>query len=140
MFDEYFETPSVERLVPPAHAVPDLVVSTNTPSSTIIDLDAPSTSHSSSSLKVDNNPFHNTFAPKPSSEESSSRDVSSANSNQVIQPHDHLRKWSKDHPMDNIIGNPSRLVSTCKQLAIDALWCLYNFILLKVEPKNFQNL
>ncbi|GKD15985.1 hypothetical protein Tco_1205143 [Tanacetum coccineum] len=60
-----------------AHIVQVLVVSASTPSSTTIDQDAPST--------------------KPSSEESSSGDVSSAESTQVIQPHNHLRKWSKDH-------------------------------------------
>nr|GEW20615.1 hypothetical protein [Tanacetum cinerariifolium] len=48
-------------------------------------------------------------------------DISSAESNQVHQPPNYLRKWSKDHPLDNIVGNPSRLVSTKKQLAFDAL-------------------
>ncbi|GJR09670.1 retrovirus-related pol polyprotein from transposon TNT 1-94 [Tanacetum coccineum] len=43
------------------------------------------------------------------------------------------------HPLDNIIGNPSRPVSTRKQLATDALWCFYNSVLSKVEPKNFQS-
>ncbi|GJU60294.1 retrovirus-related pol polyprotein from transposon TNT 1-94 [Tanacetum coccineum] len=99
--------------------------------------DAPTTSHSSSSSEVqppilhqsvaagptfidnpfaqaDNEPFVNVFALKPSFEASSSRDVSSAESNQVIQPHDHLIKWSKDHPMDNVIGNPSRLIYKVK--------------------------
>ncbi|GJT41786.1 retrovirus-related pol polyprotein from transposon TNT 1-94 [Tanacetum coccineum] len=65
-------------------------------------------------------------------------DVSSAESHQVIQPHDHLRKWTKDHPIDNVIGNPSRPVSTRKQLATDALWCFYHYVLSKVEPKNFK--
>nr|GEY05891.1 NADH dehydrogenase subunit 1, mitochondrial [Tanacetum cinerariifolium] len=125
-FDEYFRPPSVERPVPPASIVQVLVVSAGTPSSTTIDQDAPSTSHSSSSLEVqppishqgvavgptfednpfaqaDNDPFVNPFAPEPSSEESSSGDVSTAVSNQVIQPHDHLIKWTKDHPMDNVI-------------------------------------
>ncbi|GKG29551.1 hypothetical protein Tco_0419449, partial [Tanacetum coccineum] len=37
-------------------------------------------------------PFVKVFAPEPSFEESSSGDVSSAESHQVIQPHDHLRK------------------------------------------------
>ncbi|GJX58142.1 retrovirus-related pol polyprotein from transposon TNT 1-94 [Tanacetum coccineum] len=99
MFDECLEPPRVERLVSPAPAVPVLVNSTGTPSSTTIDQDAPSPSHSPSSLAfqspsshqgvavgstiiednpfapVDNNPFVNVFAPKPSSEASSSRDV-----------------------------------------------------------------
>ncbi|GKE61169.1 retrovirus-related pol polyprotein from transposon TNT 1-94, partial [Tanacetum coccineum] len=51
----------------------------------------------------------------------------------------HLRKWSKDHPLDNIIGNLSWPVSTRKQLATDTLWCLYNSVLSKVEPKNFKS-
>ncbi|GKB58386.1 retrovirus-related pol polyprotein from transposon TNT 1-94, partial [Tanacetum coccineum] len=161
MFDEYLRPPSVERLVPPAFAVQVSVVSAGTPSSTIIDQDAPSTSHSPLSSEVqppishqgvaagptikDNpfahakdNPFVNMFASEPSSEESSSKDVSSAESTQVIQPHNHLVKWSTDHLMDNIIGNPSRPVSTRKQLATDALWCFYNYVLLNVEPKNFK--
>ncbi|GJW42975.1 putative ribonuclease H-like domain-containing protein [Tanacetum coccineum] len=85
-----------------------------------------------------NDPFVNVFAPEPNSEESSSRDVSSAKSTQVIQPHNHLKKWSKDHPLDNVIGNPSRSVSTKKQLATDALWYLYNSVLSKVKPKNVK--
>ncbi|GJX72906.1 retrovirus-related pol polyprotein from transposon TNT 1-94 [Tanacetum coccineum] len=135
MFDEYFEPPSVERLVHPAPAVQVPVVSAGTPSSTTIDQDVPTTSHSSSSLEVqppilhqgvaagptfkdnpfaqaDDEPFINVFALEPSFEASSSRDVSSAESNQVIQPHDHLRKWSKDHLMDNVIVEPKNVKTT----------------------------
>ncbi|GJS70298.1 retrovirus-related pol polyprotein from transposon TNT 1-94 [Tanacetum coccineum] len=82
---------------------------------------------------------YNVFTPKPSSEASSSGDVSSADSTHDSQPHHYLGKWSKDHPLDNVIGNPSRSVSTRKQLATDALWCLYNSILSKVKPKNFKS-
>ncbi|GJY20058.1 retrovirus-related pol polyprotein from transposon TNT 1-94 [Tanacetum coccineum] len=162
IFDEYFETPSVEQPVPPALVVQVPIISAGTPSSTTIDQDTPSTSHSPSSLEVqppishqgvvvdhtiennpfaqaDNDPFKNVFAPELSSAESSSGDVSAAESDQLIQPHDHLRKWSKDHPMENIIGNPSCLVSTRKQLAIDALWCFYNSLLSKVELKKFKS-
>nr|GEU49508.1 hypothetical protein [Tanacetum cinerariifolium] len=94
----------VERPVYPAQAVQALVNSTGTSSSTTIDQDAPSLSISSSSLAlqshslhpgvtaeptnmedhpvapVDNNPFVNVFAPKPHSEASSSRDISSTES------------------------------------------------------------
>ncbi|GJZ31311.1 retrovirus-related pol polyprotein from transposon TNT 1-94 [Tanacetum coccineum] len=163
MFDEYLEPPRVERPVSPAPAVPVPVNSAGTPSSTTIDQDAPSPSHSPSSsalqspssqqgvaagstiiednpfAPVDNDPFVNVFAPEPSSEASSSGDVSSAESTHVTQPHHHLGKWSKDHPLDNVIGNPSRPVSTRKQLATDALWCLYNSVLSKVKPKNFKS-
>nr|GEV87553.1 hypothetical protein [Tanacetum cinerariifolium] len=131
------------------------------PSSTTIDQDALSTSYSPSSYVVqplishqgvaagptikdnpfaqaDNDLFINLFALEAHSDESSSRDVSSAKSIQVIYQYNHLGKWSKDHPLDNVIDNPSRLVSTRKQLATDALWCLYNSVLSKVKPKNVQ--
>ncbi|GJT57808.1 hypothetical protein Tco_0992862 [Tanacetum coccineum] len=128
MFDEYFETPSVEPPVHPALASQVPVLSAGTPLSTTIDQDAPSTSHSPSSSEVqppishqgvaagpiiednpfaqaDNDSFENVFAPELSSAESSSEDVSSAESN---------------------------------QLATDALWCFYNSVLSKVKPKNFK--
>ncbi|GJS57792.1 putative ribonuclease H-like domain-containing protein [Tanacetum coccineum] len=162
MFDEYLEPPLVERLVSPAPAVPVPVNLAGTPSSTTIDQDAPSPSYlpSSSALQspsshhgvtagstiiednhfapVDNNLFINVFALEPSFEASSFGDVNSVESTHVTQPHHHLEKWSKDHPLDNVIGNPSRQVSARKQLATDALWCLYNSVLSKVEPKNFK--
>ncbi|GKA71556.1 retrovirus-related pol polyprotein from transposon TNT 1-94 [Tanacetum coccineum] len=143
--------------------VPVPVNAAGTPSSTTIDQDAYSPSHSPSSLAlqspcshqvvatgsiiikdnlfahVDNNPFVTVFASEPSSEASSYGDVSSVDSTHVSQPYHHLGKWSKDRPLDNDIVNPSRPVSTRKQLATDALWCLYNSILLKVEPKNFKS-
>ncbi|GKE45577.1 retrovirus-related pol polyprotein from transposon TNT 1-94, partial [Tanacetum coccineum] len=131
MFDEYMEPPCVERPVSPAPAVQVPVNSAGAPSSTTIDQDAPSLSHSSSSSAlqspslhqgivaestliednpfalVDNNPFINVFAPEPSSEASSSGDLCSVESPYVSQTLHHLRKWSKDYPLDNIIGNPS---------------------------------
>ncbi|GJW22064.1 retrovirus-related pol polyprotein from transposon TNT 1-94 [Tanacetum coccineum] len=57
---------------------------------------------------------------------------------QVITHQIHLRRWTKDHPLDNIVGNPSHPVSTRKQLASDALWCCFHTELSKVEPKNFK--
>ncbi|GKE47488.1 retrovirus-related pol polyprotein from transposon TNT 1-94 [Tanacetum coccineum] len=99
MFDEYLEPPHVERPVSPAPAVPIPVNSAGTPSSTTIDQDAPSPSHSPSSsalqslsihqgvaakstlmednlfAPVDNDSFINVFASELSSEASSSEDL-----------------------------------------------------------------
>ncbi|GKB85701.1 retrovirus-related pol polyprotein from transposon TNT 1-94 [Tanacetum coccineum] len=62
----------------------------------------------------------------PSTSASSSTSDMSSEPNQVNQPPDHLKRWTKDHPLDNIVGNPSRPVSTRKQLAYDALWCCFH--------------
>ncbi|GKE44453.1 retrovirus-related pol polyprotein from transposon TNT 1-94 [Tanacetum coccineum] len=79
------------------------------------------------------------FTPDYNSEASSFGEINIPESSQSTQHHEHIRKWTDSHPLDNIIGNPSRPVSTRKQLAMDALWCFYNSVLSKVEPKNFQS-
>ncbi|GJU27573.1 retrovirus-related pol polyprotein from transposon TNT 1-94, partial [Tanacetum coccineum] len=83
-------------------------------------------------------PSHHLIIGDPGSAQSSSGNVNSAKPNQVNYPPDHLRRWTKDHPLDNIVGNPSRPVSTRKQLASDALWCCFHTELSKVKPKNFK--
>ncbi|GJZ60305.1 retrovirus-related pol polyprotein from transposon TNT 1-94 [Tanacetum coccineum] len=161
MFDEYLEQSRVNEPVPSATAVNTQVVPPGTSLSTTIAQDAPSTSASSSTSDmhhpvrhqgiaeettledspITHDALHPSFYPvtgEPSSAQSTSGDVSLAEPNQVTQPPDHLRRWTKDHPLDNIVGNPSRPVSTRKQLASDALWCCFHTELSKVEPKNFK--
>ncbi|GJR05224.1 retrovirus-related pol polyprotein from transposon TNT 1-94 [Tanacetum coccineum] len=121
MFDEYLDPPRVERPVSPASAVSVTVNSAGVVAESTLREDNPF-------APVDNDSFINVFASEPSSEASSSGDLSSAESPYVTQTLHHLGKWSKDHPLDNIIGNPSRPVSTRKQMATDALWCLYHSI------------
>nr|GEZ93747.1 retrovirus-related Pol polyprotein from transposon TNT 1-94 [Tanacetum cinerariifolium] len=98
MFDEYLERPRAERPGSPAQAVQVSVTSTAEPHFMEDHNVAP----------VDNNPFVNVFAPEPHSEASSSGDISSTESPYISQTLHHLNKWSKDHPLDNVIGNPSR--------------------------------
>ncbi|GKA70269.1 retrovirus-related pol polyprotein from transposon TNT 1-94 [Tanacetum coccineum] len=105
MFDEYLDPPRGERLVSPTPTVP--VNSAGIPSSTTIDQDAPSPSHSPSSSALQspslqqgvtaessimednplsptiNDPFVNVFASAPSPEASSSGDVRSPESTYV---------------------------------------------------------
>nr|GEV07165.1 hypothetical protein [Tanacetum cinerariifolium] len=115
MFDEYLEPPHVEKLVFPAPAVPVPVNTVGTPSSTTINQDAPCPGHSSLSSAFQSPSLLQGVAAEPTIMEN--RDVSSAESTYAPQTHYYLKKWSNDHPLDNVIGNPSRLVSTRKQLA-----------------------
>ncbi|GJS45259.1 hypothetical protein Tco_0822972 [Tanacetum coccineum] len=62
----------------------------------------------------------------PGSAQSSSGNDKAVEPNHDNYPPDHIRRWTKDHPLDNIVGNPSRPVSTRKQLASDALWCCFH--------------
>ncbi|GJY57977.1 hypothetical protein Tco_0457869 [Tanacetum coccineum] len=143
MFNEYLEPPRVERSVSPALAVQVLVNPTGPSVSISFDQDAPSGTEHSFEVNpfdaADPEPFVNVFAPDPNSKASSSGEITITESNQSTQPHEHLRKWTDSHPIDNIIGNPSRPVSTHKQLATDTLWWFYNSVLSKVELKNFKS-
>nr|GEV74589.1 hypothetical protein [Tanacetum cinerariifolium] len=47
-------------------------------------------------------------------------------------------QWTKDHTIENVIGDPSRSVSTRKQLKTDAIWHYFDALLTSVEPKNFK--
>nr|GEY88219.1 retrovirus-related Pol polyprotein from transposon TNT 1-94 [Tanacetum cinerariifolium] len=49
-----------------------------------------------------------------------------------------LGRWTKDHPIANVIRDPSRSVSTTKQLQTNAMWCYFDAFLTSVEPKNFK--
>ncbi|GJU34735.1 copia protein [Tanacetum coccineum] len=114
--------PRIERSISPAPAIPVPVNSAGSPLSTTIDQDAPSPSHSSSSsafqsscsqqgvatgstimedtplAPVDNDPFVNVFAPKLSSEASSSGDVT-------------LKWMVKIDKYGDVLKNKARLVA-----------------------------
>nr|GEY60580.1 hypothetical protein [Tanacetum cinerariifolium] len=47
-------------------------------------------------------------------------------------------KWTKDHPLNNIIGQLSRPISTRLQLYEQALFCYYDAFLTFVEPKTYK--
>ncbi|GKE71714.1 hypothetical protein Tco_1529786, partial [Tanacetum coccineum] len=51
-----------------------------------------------------------------SPQEDSTSQGSSSNMRQLHTPFEHLGRWTKDHPIANVIGDPSHSVSTRKQL------------------------
>nr|GEV16039.1 retrotransposon protein, putative, unclassified [Tanacetum cinerariifolium] len=61
---------------------------------------------------------------------------------QIMQPdqpiQQHNSKWTKDHPLHNIIGQHSRPVSTQLQLYELALFCYYDAFQTSVEPKTYK--
>ncbi|GKC44960.1 retrovirus-related pol polyprotein from transposon TNT 1-94 [Tanacetum coccineum] len=41
------------------------------------------------------------------------------------QPQDSKYRWTKDHPLTQVHGNPSKPVQTRRQLAIDPEMCMF---------------
>ncbi|GKG02622.1 hypothetical protein Tco_0310258, partial [Tanacetum coccineum] len=54
------------------------------------------------------------------------------------QVSEHNSKWTKDHPLKNIIGALDRPISTRLQLHEQALFCYYDAFLTSIEPKNYK--
>ncbi|GKB64642.1 retrovirus-related pol polyprotein from transposon TNT 1-94 [Tanacetum coccineum] len=120
MFDEYFETSTVDRLVPPAPTTQASVNPTGPSVSIPIDQEAPSGSHSPSTLDHQSSLVHQGVAAEHSFE---------VNPFTVADP----------EPFINVFTPDQNSEASSSGLATDALWCLYNSVLSKVEPKNFKS-
>ncbi|GJR39456.1 retrovirus-related pol polyprotein from transposon TNT 1-94 [Tanacetum coccineum] len=150
MFNEYFTPPSIVVSLVQEVAAPRAVVLADSPVSTSIDQDAPSSSTPSTqeqeqspniSQGFEESPKTPIFCDDPLNESPHEESTSQGSSSNVRQTHtlfEHLGKWTKNHPIANVIGDPSRSVSTRKQLQTDAMWCYFDAFLTSVEPKNFK--
>nr|GEZ57294.1 hypothetical protein [Tanacetum cinerariifolium] len=77
---------------------------------------------------VDGNTFVNPFANPSTSAavaSSSSQNVDPSNMHTFYQPYPYEFQWTKDHPLEQVIGEPSRPVLTRNQLRYDGDMCIY---------------
>ncbi|GJU57746.1 retrovirus-related pol polyprotein from transposon TNT 1-94 [Tanacetum coccineum] len=167
LFDELLNPPpSVDHPAPEVVAPIDEVaapvpaVSTGSPSSTTVDQDAPSPSNSQTTpdtqppvipndveednhdievAHMGNDPYFGIPIPEVPSDQSSSSDSIHTNVPPDHQISEHNNKWTKDHPLENIIGELARPVSTRLQLHEQALFCYYDAFLTAVEPKTYKD-
>ncbi|GJY71536.1 hypothetical protein Tco_0475239 [Tanacetum coccineum] len=112
---------------------PEPAALTGSPSSTIVDQDAPSPSNSQTTLKtqspiirndvkedshdldvahMNNDPFFGIPIPENDSEASSSLDVIPTFVKSAAPNSEHVTNWTNGHPLDNIISELERPVST----------------------------
>nr|GEU34949.1 copia protein [Tanacetum cinerariifolium] len=84
--------------------------------------------------------FVNPFATSSTSdaESSSSQYVDPSNMHTFYQPYPHEFQWIKDHPLEQVIGEPSRPVLTRNQLRSDGDMCIYALTMSTMEPKNVK--
>ncbi|GJY85050.1 integrase, catalytic region, zinc finger, CCHC-type containing protein [Tanacetum coccineum] len=164
MFDELLTPPSSVDLPAPEDiasidevVAPVPAVSTGSHSSTTVDQYAPSPSNSQTTpetqplvipndVKEDihdieiahmgNDPYFGIPIPEIPSDQSSSSDSIHIIMHPDHQIFEHNSKWTKDHPLENIIGELDRPVSTRLQLHEQALFCYYDAFLTAVEPKT----
>ncbi|GJX40555.1 retrovirus-related pol polyprotein from transposon TNT 1-94 [Tanacetum coccineum] len=167
LFDELLNPPSsVDCQAPKVIALIAEVValvpaaSTGLPSSKTVDQDAPLPSNSQTTTEtqslvipndveeynhdldvahMNNDPFFGIPIPENISEASSSSNIIPTIVYTTAPNSEHVTKWTKDHPLDNIISELKRHVSTRLQLHEQALFCYYDAFLTSVEPKNYKD-
>nr|GEW94192.1 hypothetical protein [Tanacetum cinerariifolium] len=153
--------PLAPQVIAPIDEVvaPELAESTGSPSSTIVDQDAPSPSkyqttpetqrpviphdveednHDIEVAYMGNDPLFGMPIPEVDSDQPSS----TVSSHTIMHPNhqisQHNSKWTKDHPLENIIGQLSQPVSTRLQLHKQALFYYYDAFPTFVEPKTYK--
>ncbi|GJV09719.1 gag-pol polyprotein [Tanacetum coccineum] len=89
--------------------------------------------------QFDDDEFINIFStPVQEQGETSSRHVDSSNMHTFYQHHPSAQRWTKDHPLEQVIGNPSQSVRTRRQLETDGEMCMFALTVSRTEPKNIK--
>ncbi|GJU40927.1 retrovirus-related pol polyprotein from transposon TNT 1-94 [Tanacetum coccineum] len=88
----------------------------------------------------DGHVFENPFTPPSTSaaESSSSQYVDPSNMHTLYQPYPHKYQWTMDHPLEQVIGEPSRPVLIRNQLRTNGDMCIYALTVSTIEPRNVK--
>ncbi|GJS41396.1 retrovirus-related pol polyprotein from transposon TNT 1-94 [Tanacetum coccineum] len=158
MFEEYFEKTSSDTTINSAaqptqvhedssftssifvdaHEAPSVVTASDEQTSPISLIEADEFNQEDSA-NFDGNAQFVPYNP-PSREEIESSTTALEPSNvqnfHQVQPSTHI--WTKDHPLDQVIGDPSKPVMTRQRLHTDSEVCMYALTVSTIEPKNIK--
>nr|GFA63641.1 hypothetical protein [Tanacetum cinerariifolium] len=89
--------------------------------------------------QVEDDEFINIFStPVQDQGETSSRHVDPSNMHTFYQRYPSEHRWTKDCPLEQVIGNPSQSVRPRRQLESDTEMCMFALIVSRTEPKNIK--
>nr|GFA88929.1 hypothetical protein [Tanacetum cinerariifolium] len=135
-FDELPQMASDQRSSDPVVSKSSAVSATDAPNQRQ-QLTTPLTNHTTPAPTYDE--FINIFStPVQDQGETSSRHVDSSNMHTFYQRFPSKHRWTKDHPIEQVIGNPSQPVRTRRQLESDVEMCMSALTLSRTEPKNIK--
>nr|GEW54218.1 hypothetical protein [Tanacetum cinerariifolium] len=87
--------------------------------------------------QINENEFYNIFStPVRKEAELSTRYFDNSNMHKFYQRHRSEHRWTKDHPLEQVRGNPSKPVQTRRQLATDPEMCIFVLTVSTLELKN----
>ncbi|GJY74394.1 retrovirus-related pol polyprotein from transposon TNT 1-94 [Tanacetum coccineum] len=89
--------------------------------------------------QVEEDEYINIFStPVQEQGETSSRHVDSSNMHIFYQRHPSEHRWTKDHPLEQVIRNPSQSIRTRRQLETNGEMCMFALTVIRTEPKNIK--
>nr|GFC19120.1 integrase, catalytic region, zinc finger, CCHC-type, peptidase aspartic, catalytic [Tanacetum cinerariifolium] len=99
----------------------------------------PLSTHTTYAPTFENDEFINIFCTSVQDRgETSSRHVDSSNMHIFYQHHPFEHRWTKDHPLEQVIGNPSQSVRTRRQLESDGEMYMFALTVSRTKPKNIK--
>ncbi|GKB32201.1 retrovirus-related pol polyprotein from transposon TNT 1-94 [Tanacetum coccineum] len=159
MFEEYFEktfsdtpinsaaqptqihedSPSTSSIIVDEHEAPPIVTTSDEQTSPISLTEADEFNQEDSAHSDGNSQFVSYNPPSREEIESSTTALESSNVQNFhqVQPSTHI--WIKDHPLDQVIGDPSKPVMTRQRLHTDSEVCMYALTVSTIKPKNIKD-
>ncbi|GJS46922.1 retrovirus-related pol polyprotein from transposon TNT 1-94 [Tanacetum coccineum] len=158
MFEEYFEktfsntpinsaaqptqihedSPSTSLIIVDEHEAPP-IATTSDEQTSLISLTEADEFNQEDSPHFDGNSQFVSYNPSSREEIESSTtalEPSNVQNFHQVQPSTHI--WTKDHPLDQVIGDPSKPVMTRQRLHTDSEVCMYVLTVSTIEPKNIK--
>ncbi|GJS07397.1 retrovirus-related pol polyprotein from transposon TNT 1-94 [Tanacetum coccineum] len=158
MYEEYFEkkfsdtpinsaaqptqihedSPSTSSIIVDEHEAPPIVTTSDEQTSPISLTEADEFNQEDSAHSDGNSQFVSYNPPSHEEIESSTTALEPSNVQNFhqVQPSTHI--WTKDHPLDQVIGDPSKPVMTRQRLHTDSEVCMYALTVSTIEPKNIK--
>ncbi|GJW32440.1 retrovirus-related pol polyprotein from transposon TNT 1-94 [Tanacetum coccineum] len=158
MYEEYFEkkfsdtpinsaaqptqihedSPSTSSIIVDEHEAPPIVTTSDEQTSPISLTEADDFNQEDSTNFDGNSQFVSYNPPSHEEIESSTTALEPSNVQNFhqVQPSTHI--WTKDHPLDQVIGDPSKPVMTHQRLHTDSEVCMYALTVSTIEPKNIK--
>ncbi|GJR37217.1 retrovirus-related pol polyprotein from transposon TNT 1-94 [Tanacetum coccineum] len=135
MFEDYFEKASSDTTINSATQPTQVHEESSSTSSIFVDThEAPPVVTTSDEQT---SPISLTESDEFNQEDSADFDEPSNVQNfHQVQPSTHI--WTKDHPLDQVIGDPSKPVMTRQRLHTDSEVCMYALTVSTIEPKNIK--
>ncbi|GJU04474.1 retrovirus-related pol polyprotein from transposon TNT 1-94 [Tanacetum coccineum] len=132
------DSPSTSSIIVEEHEAPPIVTTSKEQTSPIFLNEADEFNKEDSTDFDGNTVFVPYNAPNIKEAESSTTALDPSNMHEFhqVQPSTHI--WTKAHPLEQVIGDPSKLVMTRNRLQTDSELCMYALIISILEPKNIK--